>query len=38
VSAQLSSETVTGLVGKVVIGGQDVAAVARAFLAASGLL
>ncbi len=38
VSARLSSETVTELVGKVVIGGQDVAAVATAFLAANGLL
>jgi osmoprotectant transport system substrate-binding protein len=38
VSAQLSSDTVTDLVGKVVIDGQDVAAVATAFLAANGLL
>jgi osmoprotectant transport system substrate-binding protein len=37
VSARLSSETVTQLVGKVVIDGQDVAAVAKAFLAANGL-
>ena len=36
VSARLSSETVTELVGKVVIDGQDVAAVAKAFLAANG--
>ncbi|HET6713749.1 MAG TPA: ABC transporter substrate-binding protein [Actinomycetota bacterium] len=38
VSARLSSDTVTELVGKVVIDGQDVAAVAMAFLAANGLL
>jgi len=38
VSARLSSETVTQLVGKVAIDGQDVAAVAKAFLAANGLL
>jgi osmoprotectant transport system substrate-binding protein len=38
VSARLSSDTVTELVGKVVIDGQDVAAVAKAFLAANGLL
>ena len=38
VSARLSSDTVTELVGRVVIGGQDVAAVARAFLAENGLL
>jgi len=38
VSARLSSDTVTELVGKVVIEGQDVAAVASAFLAANGLL
>ena len=38
VSARLSSDTVTELVGKVVIDGQDVAAVATAFLAAKGLL
>ncbi len=38
VSARLSSDTVTELVGKVVIDGQDAAAVARAFLAANGLL
>jgi osmoprotectant transport system substrate-binding protein len=38
VSAQLSTENVTGLVGKVVIDGQDVAAVAREFLAKNGLL
>jgi osmoprotectant transport system substrate-binding protein len=38
VSARLSSDTVTELVGNVVIDGQDVAAVAAAFLAANGLL
>jgi osmoprotectant transport system substrate-binding protein len=38
VSARLSSDTVTELVGKVVIDGQDVAAVATAFLAANSLL
>jgi osmoprotectant transport system substrate-binding protein len=38
VSARLSSGAVTELVGKVVIDGQDVAAVAKAFLAANGLL
>ena len=38
VSARLSSDTVTELVGKVVIDGQDVAAVAKAFLTANGLL
>jgi len=38
VSAQLSTENVTGLVGKVVIDGQDVAAVAREFLSANGLV
>jgi osmoprotectant transport system substrate-binding protein len=38
VSARLSSDTVTELVGKVVIDGQDVAAVATAFLTANGLL
>lgn len=38
VSARLSSDTLTELVGKVVIDGQDVAAVATAFLAANGLL
>jgi osmoprotectant transport system substrate-binding protein len=37
VSARLSSETVTQLVGKIVIDGQDVTAVAKAFLAANGL-
>jgi osmoprotectant transport system substrate-binding protein len=36
VSARLSSDTVTELVGKVVIDGQDVADVAGAFLAANG--
>ena len=38
VSARLSSDTVTKLVGKVAIDGQDVAAVATGFLAANGLL
>lgn len=38
VSARLSSDTVTELVGKVVIDGQDMAAVAMAFLAANDLL
>lgn len=38
VSARLSSDTVTELVGKVAIDGQAVAAVAKAFLAANGLL
>jgi osmoprotectant transport system substrate-binding protein len=38
VSARLSSQTVTELVGKVVIDGQDVPAVAREFLSANGLL
>jgi osmoprotectant transport system substrate-binding protein len=38
VSARLSSDTVTKLVGKIVIDEQDVAAVAKAFLAANSLL
>jgi osmoprotectant transport system substrate-binding protein len=38
VSARLSSETVTELVGKVVIDGEDVAAVAKGFLVANDLL
>ncbi len=38
VSARLSTETMTGLVGKVVIDGQDVAAVAKEFLTVNGLL
>ena len=38
VSAPLSSDTMTGLVGRVVIDGQSVAAVAREFLVANGLL
>jgi osmoprotectant transport system substrate-binding protein len=38
VSARLSTEKVTELVGKVVIDGQDVAAVANEFLTANGLL
>jgi osmoprotectant transport system substrate-binding protein len=37
VSARLSSDTVTELVGKVVIDGEGVAAVAKGFLAANGL-
>jgi osmoprotectant transport system substrate-binding protein len=38
VSARLSTEKVTELVGKVVIDGQDVADVANGFLTANGLL
>jgi osmoprotectant transport system substrate-binding protein len=38
VSARLSSHTVTELLGKVVIDGQDVPAVARAYLRANSLL
>ena len=38
VSAQLTTENVTELVGKVVIDGQDIAAVAKEFLTANGLL
>jgi osmoprotectant transport system substrate-binding protein len=38
VSARLSSDEVTELVGKVVIDGEDVAAVAEGFLTANGLL
>ena len=38
VSARLSTENVTELVGKVVIDGQSVAAVSREFLAGNGLL
>ena len=38
VSARLSSDSVTELVGKIVIDGQDVSAVATTFLAANGLL
>jgi osmoprotectant transport system substrate-binding protein len=38
VSARLSTEKVTELVGKVVIDGQDVATVANRFLTANGLL
>ena len=38
IEVDLSSDTVTQLLGKVVIDGQDVAAVARSFLAANGLL
>jgi osmoprotectant transport system substrate-binding protein len=38
VSAQLTTEKLTELVGKVVIDRQDVAAVAKEFLTANGLL
>ena len=38
VSARLSNDRVTELVGKVVIDGQDVSAVAKEFLVANGLL
>jgi osmoprotectant transport system substrate-binding protein len=38
VSARLSSDTVTHLVGKVAIGGEGVPAVAKAFLVANGLV
>jgi osmoprotectant transport system substrate-binding protein len=38
VSAKLSTETVTDLVGQVVIGGRDVSTVASDFLTANGLL
>jgi glycine betaine/choline ABC-type transport system substrate-binding protein len=38
VSARLSTGKVTRLVGRVVIDGQDVAAVANGFLSANGLL
>jgi osmoprotectant transport system substrate-binding protein len=38
VSAKLTTENVTSLVGKVVIDGQDVATVAKDFLTANGLL
>jgi osmoprotectant transport system substrate-binding protein len=38
VSARLSTENVTELVGKVQLDGQDVATVARGFLTANGLL
>jgi osmoprotectant transport system substrate-binding protein len=38
VSARLTTENVTALVGKVVLEGQDVASVAREFLIANGLL
>jgi osmoprotectant transport system substrate-binding protein len=38
VSAQLTSEKVTELLGKVVLAGEDVAVVARAFLTLNGLL
>ena len=38
VSAQLSSDDVTALIGKVVIDGEDIGRVARDFLMANGLL
>ena len=38
VSAQLSTETMTELVGQVVIDGQDVATVATRFLTSNDLL
>jgi osmoprotectant transport system substrate-binding protein len=38
VSAKLTTQNVTKLVGKVVMGGQSVASVARGFLIANGLL
>jgi osmoprotectant transport system substrate-binding protein len=38
VSARLSNDTVTELVGKIVLDGQDVAAVAKGFLAANDLV
>jgi glycine betaine/choline ABC-type transport system substrate-binding protein len=38
VSARLTTEKVTDLVGKVVLDGQDVAAVALGFLTENGLL
>jgi osmoprotectant transport system substrate-binding protein len=38
VSASLTTENVTALVGKVVLEGQDVGSVAREFLIANGLL
>jgi osmoprotectant transport system substrate-binding protein len=38
VSARLSNDTLTDLVGQVVIDGQEVPTVARGFLAANGLL
>ena len=38
VSARLSTERVTTLVGKVVMGGEDIASVASEFLSANGLL
>jgi osmoprotectant transport system substrate-binding protein len=38
VSARLSTERVTELVGEVVIDGQDISTVARGFLTANGLL
>jgi osmoprotectant transport system substrate-binding protein len=38
VSASLSTENVTELVGRVVIDGEDVRSVAREFLLANGLL
>jgi hypothetical protein len=38
VSARLSTETVTELVGEVVIDGRDIPTVAQGFLTANGLL
>jgi osmoprotectant transport system substrate-binding protein len=38
VSASLSNDTLTELIGKVVIDGQEISAVARRFLTANGLL
>ena len=38
VSAQLSSDNVTALIGRVVIDGEDIGRVARDFLMANGLL
>jgi osmoprotectant transport system substrate-binding protein len=38
VSARLTNDTLTDLVGQVVIDGQDVSSVAREFLTANGLL
>jgi glycine betaine/choline ABC-type transport system substrate-binding protein len=38
VSARLSTEKVTELVGEVVIDGQDISTVARGFLTTNGLL
>jgi osmoprotectant transport system substrate-binding protein len=38
VSAQLTSDDVTTLVGRVAIGGEDITSVARGFLAANDLV